>query len=104
MHAGQTKSNPGQIQTLQESIFTNGTSFLPFKHTGEEWIKVTDQFNRWCWYRGVVAPAESNEITVLADCSLFLTAESWDVCVGVNVGSYGDDGVEYSATRSVGKH
>lgn len=48
-----------------------------------------------------MAPADSKEVTVVADCSLFLTAESWHVCTGVNIGNYGDDGLEYSATRLV---
>lgn len=85
-------------------MFANGSSLIPFKHTGEEWIKVTDEFDRWCWYRGVVAPADSGEVTVLADCSMFVSAADWDICIGLNMGKYGDDGVEYSATRSVTRH
>ncbi|KZP22497.1 hypothetical protein FIBSPDRAFT_890379 [Athelia psychrophila] len=90
----------GRLYARADAVFVRGKRNQT-QHTGEEWIKVSDRFGRWCWYRGVMAPADSKEVTVVADCSLFLTAESWHVCTGVNIGNYGDDGLEYSATSGV---
>lgn len=81
--------------------YTNQFSSIPFKHTGDDWIKITDNFGRWCWYRGVIAPPGSREMTVLADCSMFSSTEAWEVRIGTNIGCYGADGVKYSETRLV---
>lgn len=65
---------------------------------------MADEFDRWCWYRGVVAPEAAGEVTVMADSPMFLGSEDWDVCIGTNLGTYGSEGVAYSETGSVFSH
>lgn len=62
---------------------------------------MVDEFDRWCWYRGVVAPDDTAEVTVMANSPMFGCSENWDVYIGTNTGTYGSEGVSYSETMLV---
>lgn len=97
----QLRLNQGGLFLQQYYIEAKPISSVIFEHTGEDWIRVTDEFDRWCWYRGVVAPDAAGEVTVMAESPMFSCSENWEVCIGTNMGTYGSAGVAYSETRSV---
>lgn len=74
-------------------------SSITFEHTGEDWKRTVDEFDRWGWYRGVMVPVAAGEVTVLANASMFESTREWDIYIGINFGYYGLAGAQYTATR-----
>ncbi|KZP10052.1 hypothetical protein FIBSPDRAFT_963437 [Athelia psychrophila] len=74
---------------------------IPFEDTPFEWKRVTDEYGRWAWYKGVTSPIYAKDMTVLAAGYMLSSSREWDVYVGAGRGiTESRDMVYSSATTS----